>query len=245
MAKRNVIHIDETKCIGCGKCVNACHNSALKLVDGKAKLVGEVLCDGLGACIGECPVGALKIETREVRDEKPNNNAAAGSGGGVQCPGTMMRQMNRAEAADRDEKRAAGHVPSQLGNWPVQLKLVNPAAPYFERADILLAADCTAFAFGGFHEKLLAGKQLIIACPKLDDRGFYVEKLRDLFEHSRPASVTVARMEVPCCRGLLDLVYLAMVEAEVKIPVTEVTISLEGQVISERQIDNSLMLVTH
>ncbi len=235
MATKNIIKIDRDKCIGCGKCVNACHTSAIDMVDGKAMLVREPQCDGLGACIGHCPVGALTIEQKQV--DEPGQPAADPKP--FVCPGSMAKKIgkNTQNVANNN-----ADVDSALTNWPIQLKLVNPEAPFFQNADLLIAADCTAFALGGFHKDLLANRQLIIACPKLDEWEMYIEKLKTLFASRRPASVTIARMQVPCCKGLLQIVYEAMAQAEVKIPLTETIISLEGEIIDEHIVDDSLLL---
>lgn len=242
MATKNIIKIDREKCIGCGQCVNACHNSAIDMVDGKAMLVREPQCDGLGACIGQCPVGALTIEQKEVAPQQnPAENAPAAqeTAKPFVCPGSMAKKIGK---NTQNVANDGPDVESALTNWPIQLKLVNPEAPFFRGADLLIAADCTAFALGGFHKDLLASRQLMIACPKLDDRGQYIEKLKTLFEKNRPASVTLARMQVPCCKGLLQIVYEAMALAEVNIPFTEVIISLEGEILDEHMVDDSLLL---
>lgn len=261
MAKRTIIKIDEDKCNGCGLCVNACAEGALQIVDGKAKLVSDVYCDGLGACIGDCPVGALTFEEREAEafDEAavekhlveqkqvapaPSAPPAGGCPGaqmrslagkqiGGGCPGSAMRTFER--KAESDD--ANNEVESELAQWPIQLHLVQPAAPYFLRADIVIAASCSAFACGGFHPKLLRGKSLIIACPKLDDKTGYVEKLTALFQHARPYAVTVVRMEVPCCSGLTQLVEQARpAAADAQTPVREITLSLTGDIVQEREL---------
>lgn len=255
MAMRNIIRIDEAKCNGCGNCITGCAEGALVLVNGKARLVRESFCDGLGACIGDCPTGALTIEQREADafDEAAvlaaagdaMAPAAAGAGasavahtaagcpsGGHSggCPGTMSRTFEPRPAAP------AGAAPaSALGHWPVQLHLVSPFAPQYQEADLLIAADCAAFACGAFHTGLLPGKALAIACPKLDELSGYVEKLRDLFTHARPPRVTVARMEVPCCGGLLRLVLEARAQAGSRIPVEEVVVGVSGDILSRRE----------
>jgi NAD-dependent dihydropyrimidine dehydrogenase PreA subunit len=245
MALRNIVKIDEDKCNGCGRCVSACAEGAIQMIDGKAKLVSEIYCDGLGACLNCCPVDAITIEqrdaaefdeeaTKQYLEELARNKAAhqqqqastKPAGGG--CPG--MKMMNFA-AAPKTETSASGDVSSQLGQWPVQLKLVSPIAPYFVGADLLLAADCTAFAMGDFHSKLLKDKAIAVACPKLDDTGDYARKIADIITTGKPKSMTVARMEVPCCGGLRRIVEKALAIAESDLEINEITISLRGDIL--------------
>ncbi|HOZ48175.1 MAG TPA: 4Fe-4S binding protein [Candidatus Hydrogenedentes bacterium] len=232
MASKYVIRIDEDACIGCGQCVNACPNGALALVDGKAKLVGEIQCDGLGACIGDCPVGALRTEPREIGAPSEQLAPAMAAEATHACPGRAERRFERS-VAESGEARPIG-APSALTHWPVQLHLVNPASPHFQGADVLIAADCCAYAHGGFHADLLEGRRLMIACPKLDNPRGYLEKLTELFAESKPRSVTIARMEVPCCTGLTRLVAQARERAESGVPVHEVVVGIEGNILSER-----------
>jgi ferredoxin len=245
MAKRNIIHIDEEKCNGCGNCITGCAEGALALIDGKAKLVKERYCDGLGACIGECPTGALWIEERaaEAFDEEAveahmaavqtAHAGAAACPSGVAdggCPGSASRTFApKPVAADSDSTE----VPSALTHWPVQLHLISPSAPQYQEADLLIAADCTAFALGAFHSELLNGRALAIACPKLDDRSGYVEKLSALFREARPAGVTAARMEVPCCGGLVQMVLEAREGAGSGIPVRVLVVSADGALVDK------------
>ncbi len=241
--KREIIKIDEELCNGCGECVPGCHEGALKVVNGKAKLVSEVLCDGLGACIGHCPMGAITIETRESEafDEKmvpvfkmqqpvhPQQNIHQSHAGGG-CPGSRERVIERPSAAGS----VTGSLQSELRQWPVQMHLINPAAPYFQRSDLLLAADCVAYSTGGFHNRYLKGKSLAIACPKLDhNTESYVEKLITLIDTARVNTITVMVMEVPCCGGLMNMVRSALSRASVKVPVKQIMISLSGDVLSE------------
>lgn len=246
MAIRNIVKIDEEKCNGCARCVSACAEGAIQMIDGKAKLVSEIYCDGLGACLDCCPVDAITIEQREAAEfdeeatklyleEISRNKAAharqAPKAEGFGCPG--MRMMNFADspkpAAPTGE--AGADVPSQLGQWPVQLKLVSPMAPYFAGADLLLVADCVPFAMGNFHDKLLKGKAIAIACPKLDDGSGYVQKLADIITTGKPKSLTVAHMEVPCCTGLLRMAEKAVILAESELEIQDVTISLRGEIL--------------
>lgn len=333
MATRTVIEIDEDLCDGCGQCATGCHEGALRIIDGKARLVGESLCDGLGACIGECPRGALTTITRDVEeyDERrviehilpkgmatiaahldhlqrhgqdtwynqavavltgkglavpspakfaapaPSTVQAAaqatdcgcgtvaapgpaagarfgslrqvpasqptprvidnGMSGG--CPGSTARTFGAAtgttgaspaSALARGQTPArSGGMASRLDHWPIQLHLANPRAPHFNGADVLIAADCTAFACGAFHQALLAGRKLVIACPKLDTgKEIYVDKIRALINDSKIASLTLAIMEVPCCSGLKRLVDEAAAGASRTIPISTVVVSIEG-----------------
>ena len=211
--KRKIIRIDESKCDGCGQCVKACREGALALVNGKAKLVSETYCDGLGACIGECPQGAITIEEREAagfdeaavakQQRKPASAAAQAPAPRAQrgCPGSGVSAAFAPTAAHRP---AAGQPPpSQLSHWPVQLRLLNPAAPFLRGANLLLCADCVPFAVPDFHSRYLQGRAVAVSCPKLDDVEETVERLTAIFAEAQPSRVTVLRMEVPCCGGLV------------------------------------------
>jgi ferredoxin len=234
MAIRNIIHIDEEKCNGCGNCVVDCAEAALQVVNGKAKLVKEIYCDGLGACLGGCPTGALTIVQRE---SDPFDEAATErhvhqvrkkeepSG----CPGT--RPVDFGE--DGRPLHEASDGRPELSNWPIQLKLVPVAAPYFNDADLLLAADCTAFSAAGVHSRFIKGRKVVIACPKLDDAQFYYEKLTEMFRQNSIKSVTVLRMEVPCCGGLAHIVKQALQASKKAIPYQEVVIGIKGDVLGE------------
>ena len=243
MALRNIVKIDEEKCIGCEKCVSACAEGAIQMIDGKAKLVSEIYCDGLGACLDCCPVDAITIEQREAAefDEEATKKyleelarnkaryqqqAAKNFAGG--CPG--MKMMNFA-AAPKTDTPASGDVSSQLGQWPVQLKLVSPMAPYFAGADVMLVADCVPFAMGNFHEKLLRDKAIAVACPKLDDTGEYAQKIADIITAGKPKSLTVVHMEVPCCTGLLRIAEKALALAGSNLKINDITISLRGEIL--------------
>jgi Pyruvate/2-oxoacid:ferredoxin oxidoreductase delta subunit len=226
MTRKKRIVIDREKCIGCEQCVNACPSGALAMVDGKAQMVGELLCDGLGVCIGECPVDAIQFIEEEVATPSTapmahHNHGHAGGGG---CPGSRAMVWNAMLAPSE----ASSRIPSALTHWPVQLRLVNPANPVFQGCDLLVAADCTAFAMGGFHADLLAGKRLVVACPKLDDPTGYIEKLTELVANARPRSITVARMEVPCCMGLVRMVEQAVEQSGIEVEVDEVVIGIDG-----------------
>jgi len=332
MATRTVIEIDEDLCDGCGQCATGCHEGALRIIDGKARLVGESLCDGLGACIGDCPRGALTTITRDVEeyDERrviehilpkgmatiaahldhlhlhgqdtwynqaitvltekglavPKPVQAAGSapstvkaaapaadcgcgtvaapgpaagarfgslrqvpasqptprivdnGMSGGCPGSAARTFGAAAGGQTPGKPVRGQTPagassggmaSKLDHWPIQLHLANPRAPHFNGADVLIAADCTAFACGAFHQALLAGRKLVIACPKLDTgKEIYVDKIRALINDSKISSLTLAVMEVPCCNGLKRLVDEAAAAASRIVPISTVVVGIEG-----------------
>lgn len=248
MATRKIIKIDEDLCNGCGVCVPGCAEGALQIVDGKAKLVKEQYCDGLGACLGECPTGALTIEERDSEefDEAATNvwlksigrtpiplthgqpepkvvsQPTQSHGGG--CPGSrMMSFAKKPETADV----AVSGGQSQLQQWPVQLMLVPTSAPFLHESDLLIAADCVPFAYPDFHRKLLKGRSLVIACPKLDNAD-YVEKLAEMIRHNDFRSITIAHMEVPCCFGLGRIVSEAIQLAGVKVPVMDVNVGIQG-----------------
>jgi Pyruvate/2-oxoacid:ferredoxin oxidoreductase delta subunit len=232
MPTRDVIKIDEEKCDGCGQCVIACAESALEVIDGKARLVSDIYCDGLGACLGECPQGALTITQREAEDfdeeavkervsEAPKNILTQG------CPSSCPSSIPRSIAA---QQTTGQPIPSQLTNWPIQLHLVNPAAPFFKGADLVIAADCSAFSYGAFHRDLLAGKKVVIACPKLDNPQGYVEKITDLVNQGGVESIEIVHMEVPCCFGLRRLVEIGASRAGRKVPIKETVVSIDGSI---------------
>lgn len=292
--QREIINIDEEKCNGCGLCIPACPEGALQIIDGKARLVSDLMCDGLGACIGDCPEGAISIEKREAEpyDEKKvilqvakhgentviahlkhlldhnemeyfeqavemlgnmspslnfdldraldlvyeadlNNNACASHG----CPGSAMKEF-RIEINQLEEEAGPVQEPaeakSELRQWPVQMHLVNPKAPYFRHADVVLAADCVAFAMGDFHQRFLKGNSLAIACPKLDQgKEIYVQKLQAMIDEGMINSLHVVIMEVPCCSGLMHIAQLAADNAQRKIPVTKSVVSIQGKALEE------------
>ncbi len=228
MARRKIIEIDRDLCNGCGLCTTACDEGALELDDeDKAVLVREIFCDGMGMCLNVCPTGALTITERDSE--------------GYDAEATREHvRTTRGEAAvaavhpGEDELGgAAMPAPSELTQWPIQLHLISPAAPYFKDADLLIAADCTAFARGSFHADMLKGRKLVVACPKLDDTSPYVEKLADLFRTASPKSIVIARMTVPCCGGIERIVQLALQLAGVDIPVKTITIDPHGDVVGE------------
>ena len=235
--KRKIIKIDEKKCNGCGLCVDACAEGALQLINGKAKLVSESYCDGLGACLPECPTDAISIEERESLpfDEKAVEEPLSKSKKGSSmdppkftCPGkkTAVLNKNQRPIVSNDD------VPSALGQWPCQLKLVPTNAPYLKGAKLLIAADCTAFAYANIHKKFMQGKITLIGCPKLD-QGTYAEKLCEIIKNNDIKSITVLRMEVPCCGGLSQAVKDAIIKSQKMLPWQIVTISIDGNIIDE------------
>jgi NAD-dependent dihydropyrimidine dehydrogenase PreA subunit len=230
MAVRNIVKIDEDKCNGCGKCVTACAEGAIKIINGKAKLISETYCDGLGACLGYCPMDAITIEQRQCADfdeqavkkhieseKKPSMPAS------FVCPGTMAKQFAKKDSSH-------GDVSSQLTHWPVQLSLISPNAPFLKNSNLLLTADCTPFAMGDFHSKLLKNHSVVIACPKLDDVEPYIEKLTQILNSGNLNSLTVVHMEVPCCFGLTRIVQQAISNSGKKISFEDITIGLDGQI---------------
>ena len=226
---RRIIKIDEEKCNGCGLCSEACHEGAIEMIDGKAKLTREDYCDGLGDCLPACPANAITFEEREA----PAYNEAAvlaakqeKSGGTLPCgcPGTQSK------AIKRETVSVSAPVSSQLSQWPVQIKLVPINAPYFDNANLLVAADCTAFAYGNFHNEFIRNCITLIGCPKLDE-GDYTEKLTQIIANNNIKSVTIARMEVPCCGGIENAVKRALQASGKFIPWRVVTISTDGRII--------------
>ena len=292
--ERDIIRIDEDKCNGCGQCVPNCHEGALQVIDGKVRLISDLMCDGLGACIGFCPEGAITIERRHadpydevqvmenmvnkgfntvvahlrhlreheetaflkqgmtylieneskltfaVKDvqsavhQHESAGETAGCGGG--CPGskTIIFDPSEFKIADNQTKTT---FRSQLRQWPVQLHLINPGASYFTGSDLLVAADCTAYALGDFHQNWLKNKTLVIACPKLDQgKEIYLQKFISLIEHAKVNTITVLIMEVPCCSGLLQLVEIAVSRAGRKVPVKAVTVGIKGEILAEEWV---------
>ena len=240
MAVRKIVKIDEDKCTGCGECIVNCPEGALQIIDGKARLVKESYCDGLGACLGECPEGAIIIEEREADEFDEEAVAQHMAETKAQkgplpcgCPGSAMRQMTPPEPCC---EATCDAVASQLTHWPIQLRLVPPTAPFLKDADLLLVADCVPFALADFHQRFLAGGHpVVVACPKLDDPQEHVRKLKDIFAEASLRSLTIIHMEVPCCFGLTHLVEQAMKTAAVNVPVKDITISIDGTVIAERE----------
>ena len=228
---RKIIKINEEKCIGCGACADACHEGAIGMVDGKAKLLREDYCDGLGDCLPACPVDAITFEEREAPayNEAAVLAAKAKAQGTLPCgcPGTQSRAIKREEPISVSENQPAV---SRLSQWPVQIKLVPVNAPYFEGADLLIAADCTAYAYGRFHEDFIRNRITLIGCPKLDE-GDYAEKLTRIIANNSIKSLTIVRMEVPCCGGIENAARRALQASGKFIPWQVVTISADGKIV--------------
>ncbi len=298
--KRDIIYIDEELCDGCGECIPNCHEGALQLIDGKARLISDLMCDGLGACIGHCPQGAITMEKREaesynetevmrqmavkgkntvlahlqhlldhneieyvkegvswlrkneelldfdlkdvtsiIHQQKTEKQAPViasmapkTDAPGCGCPGSQTREIKRSDSLPSNSEPI--DQPSELKQWPVQFHLVNPAAAYFQGADLLMAADCSAYTLGDFHSRYLKGKSLIIACPKLDSgQETYLQKLIMLIDQAKINTIHVLIMEVPCCGGLLRLVQQATGSARRKVPVKATMIGINGEILSE------------
>ena len=228
---RKIVRIDEKKCNGCGACVLACHEGAIEMINGKARLMRENYCDGLGDCLPACPTGAITFEEREASayDEEAAYAARMKKQGCKQpfaCPGSVARAL---QCEEKPAVRSVGTAPSRLAQWPCQIKLVPIHAPYFDGANLLIAADCAAYAYGSFHEDFIRGRITLIGCPKLDE-GDYAEKLTRIIAENNVKSVTVARMEVPCCGGIEKAVRRALSESEKNIPCRVVTISTDGKI---------------
>ena len=222
---RRIIQIDEEKCNGCGACAKACHEGAISMVNGKAKLMRDDYCDGLGDCLPSCPTGAITFEEREAPayDEAAVKAAqAAKAAAHTGCPGSRIRQM-----AAKAPAAAGEPVSGQLTNWPVQIKLAPTAGPTFAGRDLLIAADCTAYTYGDFHRRFLSGRTLLIGCPKLDMVD-YSEKLTAIFRGNDIRSVTLLRMEVPCCGGLEHAVKTALAASGKDIPLTVQVVNIDG-----------------
>ena len=227
---RKIIKINEDRCNGCGACAAACHEGAIEMIDGKARLVREDYCDGLGDCLPACPTDAISFEEREV----PAYNEAAvlaakQKDSAHSCPGKRSRAIQR-RTPEGSSAEISRSIESRLSQWPVQIKLVPTNAPYFDGADILVAADCTAYAYGDFHRDFIKNRITLIGCPKLDDID-YSEKLCDIISGNEIKSVTVVRMEVPCCGGIKNAVKKALQLSGKIIPWQVVTISVDGNII--------------
>lgn len=234
--KRSIVSIDEEKCNGCGMCIPNCAEGAIKIINGKAKLVDERFCDGLGACLGHCPQDAITIIERDAPDFdetavkmhlkpktaqiKVEKSLPCG------CPGSMAMDF-------RNEKKVAvgksARQNSELRQWPVQLTLVSPEASYFKDSELLVAADCVPFAYPNFHSDFLAGKSVIIGCPKLDDAEFYVDKLTEILKKNNIGGITLVNMEVPCCFGLQRIVEEAVARSGKVLPIRQTVITIRGE----------------
>lgn len=253
---REIVRIDEGKCDGCGLCVPACAEGAIKIIDGKAKLLAENLCDGLGACLGHCPQDAIIIEKRNAEDfdeqaveehlkatgSAPHHGTPAVAGQGAcpsarvmnfsppagGCPSTRVQQVNPAPPEEGESE--AGRRPSELRQWPVQMNLVPPTAPFLQSAELLLAADCVPFAYADFHRDLLKGQALLIGCPKLDDGQAYLQKLTAILAKNDIKTLTVAHMEVPCCSGLISIARQAIAASGKDVPLKTVRIGVQGDI---------------
>ena len=236
---RKIIRIDKDKCNGCGVCADACHEGAIDIINGKAELVREHFCDGLGDCLPQCPTGAISFEEREAPayDEEAvkeaqekiftkNQTMSAYSG----CPGTKIMQIQRTETSEPVEPSLTADSMSKLQNWPVQIKLAPVSAPYFNDAKLLIAADCTAYAYASFHQDFIRNKVTLIGCPKLDQVD-YSEKLTEIIQNNNIQSVTIVRMEVPCCGGLEMAAKKALQNSGKFIPWQVVTISIDGKIL--------------
>lgn len=248
--KRKIIQIDEEKCNGCGACANACHEGAIELVNGKAKLTRDDYCDGFGDCLPACPTGAISFVEREaaaydeeavIKNKQAKMQEKMRAGGiafgahvhHARCPGSRMMSLHAGEQQSDDEQSdviTAKKSVSRLGQWPCQIKLVNVNAPYFDGAKLLVAADCTAYAYANMHEEFMKGKITIIGCPKLDAID-YSEKLTQIIKNNDIKNVTVVRMEVPCCGGIENAVKKALQDSGKFIPWQVTTISIDGKIL--------------
>jgi ferredoxin len=272
MSTRKIITIDQEKCTGCALCIPNCPEGALRIIDGKARLVSDLFCDGLGACLGYCPEGAITVKEREAEpydERKVMANIAPQGANTIRAHLEHLRShgetalasqaveylkekgipvpeaapAGRAPAAAgaaglRPVQASAGETASELANWPIQLHLISPLAPQLAGKDILLSADCVAYASGSFHSTWLKGRALAVACPKLDeDQDVYREKITALIDHAQVASLTVLMMEVPCCRGLLAIVQEARRKAHREVPVRAVIVGIDdGAVLAEQEV---------
>jgi NAD-dependent dihydropyrimidine dehydrogenase PreA subunit len=245
---RKIIEIDESLCNGCGQCVPSCAEGALRIVDGKARMLAEKYCDGLGACLGECPQGALRIIERladdfdeaaveELLKNRPVAPAQPAPVPPAGCPSANLRMFapqSPCQAANRPVASTPAGA-SALSHWPVQIRLVPPTAPFLKGCDLLVAADCTPLAYPDFHRDFLSGRAVLMGCPKFDDTPAYVQKFREIFETAQPRSVTLLIMEVPCCGNMRNLISEALQLSGQAIKVSEAVIGVRGEVVSRRE----------
>jgi NAD-dependent dihydropyrimidine dehydrogenase PreA subunit len=248
--QRKIIEIDDELCDGCGQCVPSCAEGALQIIDGKARMISDNLCDGLGACMGECPTGALKIIEREADEfdeeaveehlTKTAQNEIKEPAMACGCPSTQIQSFQAASScpcSDGDEASAPSPAarggPSALSNWPIQISLIPPQAPFLKNADLLILADCTAAAYANLHADLITGKTVMMGCPKLDDQDEYIKKFTEIFTIAGIRTITVVSMEVPCCAGLPWIVKKALEASKADIPTGEIVIGVKGNVLSE------------
>ena len=233
--KRTVIEINEEKCIGCGLCASACDQGAIQMIDGKAKLVSDSYCDGLGKCLPKCPVDAIKLIEKETDgfDEARRNFARKpGEASSCGCPSSAPSSFGaKTVSLGLKPKKEDVQMDSMLRTWPVQIHLMSPNAPYLQGSELLIAADCVAYAYGNFHKEFINEKVTMIGCPKLDDLNAYIDKLSHIFALNDIKSVTVVRMSVPCCGGLPNGVKQALALSGKRIPYMEVTITPEGKIL--------------
>ncbi len=254
---RKIVRIDEDRCDGCGLCADACAEGAIRVIDGKARLISDTYCDGLGACIGECPRDAITIVEREAEkfdEQAVQHHLSAPSSRSLEegasraadtlacgCPGSMARELPvTAEAEAAPAGNDAEFARSRLRNWPVQLHLVPVNAPYLRGARLLLAADCVPFALADFHRRLLDGRILMVGCPKLDDAAFYRDKLAAVLGENDIRELTVAFMEVPCCFGIVALARQAIADSGRDIPFSTIEVGIEGEVLETPEEPSSL-----
>jgi len=242
---RKIIEINEELCDGCGQCIISCAEGALEIVDGKAKLVSDIYCDGLGACLGECPTGALELIEREADGfdeeaveerleelkEKPKQEPAMACG----CPGTMIRTFEQEEPSKGD----AAEQRSELKQWPIKLQLLGPQVPFLKNSDLVLLADCVGVSDPNLHQKLVKDHTIAIGCPKLDDLEAHIDRLAQILEGAEPRSLTVAHMEVPCCRGFVHAAEEAIKRSGVDVPLKRVQIGIKGEVQAEEDLNEA------
>jgi Pyruvate/2-oxoacid:ferredoxin oxidoreductase delta subunit len=241
MFRRKIVCIDEAKCDGCGECISSCAEGAIRIIDGTARLVSDVYCDGLGACLGKCPRDAISIIEREAEpfDELATHahlaalrEPAKPAASVIACPGTAVRNLQLNVLPSPPSPTLNSHPPTPhsngLVNWPIQLQLVPPNAPFLRNADVLLAADCVPVALADFHRRYPNGNPLLLACPKLDNAAAYVQKLGQMIRASGLRSITVLHMEVPCCTGLVRIAQSAIAMSGLEIPLRDITVTIAG-----------------